>query len=70
LRSVGFHDVEITPVRTYGAEQGRALLARLGHPEPPWLAEFDGAFASAFVRARKSLQAKSCNAASATQRLP
>lgn len=55
LRSAGFIEVDIVPTRTYDADHGRALLARSGRTEPPWFAEFDGAFASAFVRARKAL---------------
>ena len=55
LRSAGFLDIEILPTRTYSADDGRTLLARSGRSEPSWFAQFDGAFASAFVRARRPL---------------
>lgn len=53
LRATGFASVSLAPTRVYRAEHARALVAEAGRPEPVWLAEVDGAYASAFVRASK-----------------
>jgi arsenite methyltransferase len=59
LRAAGFVDVEVEPWRIYRVEEARAFLAE-SHIDVDALApEVDGAFASAFIRARKP-EATSC----------
>ena len=51
LRAAGFADVELEPTRVYGASDAEAFGVDLGVSG----AELDGAFMSAFVRARRPL---------------
>jgi SAM-dependent methyltransferase len=53
LRDAGFTDIEIVPTRVYSAEDAGLLDAGL-HYDEATLKSMDGAFMSAFVRARKS----------------
>ena len=52
LEEVGFVDVEIVPTRVYSRDDARSLMAGSGLG-PEDLDAVDGAFMSAFVRARK-----------------
>jgi SAM-dependent methyltransferase len=54
LARAGFEGVEIEPTRVYRAEDARAFLAGAGIDEAA-LAQVDGKFMSAFVRARKPI---------------
>jgi arsenite methyltransferase len=53
LRAAGFERVEIEPTRIYRAEDARSFLASAGLAVESVSAQIDGAFMSAFVRARK-----------------
>lgn len=55
LREVGFADASIEPTRVYAAADARELLASAGLDVEGVVAEIDGKFASAFVRAFKPL---------------
>jgi arsenite methyltransferase len=57
LRDAGFADASLEPTRIYGAEDARAFLEGAALPTPAQLDEYDGAFMSAFIRARKPVQA-------------
>jgi ubiquinone/menaquinone biosynthesis C-methylase UbiE len=53
LAAAGFGAVEVEPTRIYRAEDAREWLARAGLDGEEIVAQADGAFMSAFVRARK-----------------
>jgi arsenite methyltransferase len=53
LREAGFDDVALEPTRVYGGDDARWFLEGAGLEVPDRLDEYDGAFMSAFVRARK-----------------
>lgn len=53
LRDVGFVNPSIEPTRVYAAEDARAFLTGAGLPIDASLAEIDGKFMAAFVRATK-----------------
>jgi len=53
LAAAGFEAVEVEPTRIYRAEDARQWLARAGLEGEEIVARADGAFMSAFVRARK-----------------
>jgi arsenite methyltransferase len=53
LAEAGFAGISLEPTRVYGASDARYFLEGAGLPVPADLAEFDGAFMSAFVRAGK-----------------
>jgi SAM-dependent methyltransferase len=59
LASAGFEDIDIEPWRVYDGEDTRRLLAGAGLEDETVMSAASGAFASAFVRARKPA-AKSC----------
>ena len=59
LASAGFEDIDIEPWRVYDGEDTRRLLAGAGLEDETAMSAASGAFASAFVRARKPA-AKSC----------
>lgn len=59
LTDVGFEQVEIDPWRVYDVSQARQFLTAEGVDVDTVIAEADGKFASAFVRATRP-QSKSC----------
>jgi arsenite methyltransferase len=56
LRDVGFVNPSIEPTRVYASEDARAFLAGAGLPVDASLAEIDGKFMAAFVRATKPVR--------------
>ena len=54
LEAAGFRDIEIVPTRIYRAAEANAFLAEVGL-DAGSVAEIDGKFMSAFVRARKPM---------------
>ncbi|HXV13059.1 MAG TPA: arsenite methyltransferase [Candidatus Krumholzibacteria bacterium] len=52
LREAGFVDIEVVPTRIYGGDDAREIASGAGL-DSATLAVLDGAFMSAFVRARK-----------------
>src|SRR5215472_4277058 len=60
LAAVGFESIDIDPTRIYRAEEARDILAAEGLDVNVVAAEVDGKFMSAFVRAVKPADAKSC----------
>jgi ubiquinone/menaquinone biosynthesis C-methylase UbiE len=61
LARAGFEQVDIEPTRIYHAADAKQFLDAAGLSDPAMLAEIDGRFMSAFVRAQKPIaQAKSC----------
>jgi arsenite methyltransferase len=57
LEENGFVDVDIEPTRVYRVEDARAFLAEAGIDVEAVAPQVDGRFMSAFVRARKPLEA-------------
>jgi arsenite methyltransferase len=57
LRRAGFVDVSIEPTRIFTAADARALVDTLGPDAQESLAQIDGKFASAFIRAHKPARA-------------
>jgi SAM-dependent methyltransferase len=57
LTTSGFEEVDIEPTRIYRAADARTFLGDAGVADESILAEVDGRFMSAFVRARKPLSA-------------
>jgi arsenite methyltransferase len=53
LAAAGFQDIEVEPWRIYGIEDARQFLTETGIDVNAMAPVVDGAFASAFVRARK-----------------
>ena len=64
LAKAGFEDVGVEPTRIYRAEDAKQFLAGAGLSGDDVLAQVDGRFMSAFVRAVKPVQKKSCCAPS------
>jgi SAM-dependent methyltransferase len=60
LAVAGFQDIEVEPTRVYRAEEAKDILATEGLDMNVVAAEVDGKFMSAFVRATKPADAKSC----------
>ena len=57
LGKAGFHDIEIIPTRIYRIEDAKDFLAGAGLNVEALAPQMDGKFMSAFVRARKPIQA-------------
>jgi SAM-dependent methyltransferase len=57
LGKAGFHDIEIVPTRIYRVEDAKDFLAGAGLNVEALAPQMDGKFMSAFVRARKPIQA-------------
>jgi hypothetical protein len=60
LTAAGFESIEVEPTRIYRAEEAKDILAAEGLDVNLVAAEVDGKFMSAFVRATKPADAKSC----------
>ena len=60
LTAAGFESIEVEPTRIYRAEEAKDILAAEGLDVNVVAAEVDGKFMSAFVRATKPADAKSC----------
>jgi ubiquinone/menaquinone biosynthesis C-methylase UbiE len=60
LTAAGFEFIEVEPTRIYRAEEAKDILAAEGLDVNVVAAEVDGKFMSAFVRATKPADAKSC----------
>jgi ubiquinone/menaquinone biosynthesis C-methylase UbiE len=61
LGRAGFEDIDVEPTRIYRAEDARQLLGEAGLSDEAVLAQVDGRFMSAFVRAQKPIvPAKTC----------
>jgi hypothetical protein len=57
LTRAGFEGVDVEPTRIYHAEDARQFLADAGWSDESMLAQIDGRFMSAFVRAQKPIAA-------------
>jgi ubiquinone/menaquinone biosynthesis C-methylase UbiE len=57
LTHVGFESIDVEATRIYGADDARQFLDEAGLSEESVLAEIDGRFMSAFVRAQKPVAA-------------
>jgi ubiquinone/menaquinone biosynthesis C-methylase UbiE len=55
LTNVGFENVDVEPTRVYTAADAERFLGEAGVTDDAVLAQIDGRFMSAFVRARKPL---------------
>ena len=60
LAAAGFDKIDVEPTRVYRAADARQFLDEAGLSDEGTLAQIDGRFMSAFVRARKPLAARSC----------
>jgi SAM-dependent methyltransferase len=60
LAAAGFEAVDVEPTRIYRAEDAKQFLDDAGLSDDAVVAQLDGRFMSAFVRARKPAAAKSC----------
>ena len=61
LTRAGFEAVDVEPTRIYQAADAEQLLETAGLADAPTLAEIDGRFMSAFIRARKpAVAGRSC----------
>jgi ubiquinone/menaquinone biosynthesis C-methylase UbiE len=61
LTQAGFEAIDIEPTRVYRAADAQQFLEEAGLSDPATLAQIDGRFMSAFIRARKPVAAaKSC----------
>ena len=60
LTGAGFEQVTVEPTRVYRAADARAFLEEAGLADEAMLANVDGRFMSAFVRATKPVAAKTC----------
>ena len=60
LRAAGFDQIEVEPTRIYRAEDARETLLREGIDIEAIAPQVDGKFMSAFVRAVRPVEAKSC----------
>jgi hypothetical protein len=60
LTRAGFAEVEIEPTRVYSIEDARAFLTAEGIDVDGMARDVEGRFISAFVRAVKPLESKSC----------
>jgi arsenite methyltransferase len=57
LKQAGFEDVDVEPTRIYRAEDAKQFLEEAGLSSDDVVAQIDGRFMSAFVRARKPVAA-------------
>ncbi|HEY9466456.1 MAG TPA: arsenite methyltransferase [Vicinamibacterales bacterium] len=61
LTHAGFESIDVEPTRIYKSDDARQFLDEAGLSDPSVLAQIDGRFMSAFVRAQKPMAAaKSC----------
>ena len=60
LTSAGFENVDLEPTRIYRAADARHFLDEAGISDEATLADIDGRFMSAFVRAQKPIASKEC----------
>ena len=60
LTSAGFQNVDVEPTRIYRAADARQFLDEAGISDETVLADIDGRFMSAFVRAQKPTPVKEC----------
>src|SRR5579859_7695599 len=60
LAAAGFEQIEVEPTRVYRAQDARDILAAEGIDADAIAPQVDGKFMSAFIRAVKPLNAKSC----------
>jgi ubiquinone/menaquinone biosynthesis C-methylase UbiE len=61
LTHAGFESIDVEPTRVYSSDDTRQFLDEAGLSDPSALAQIDGRFMSAFVRAKKPVAtAKSC----------
>ncbi len=61
LANAGFEGIDVEPTRVYSSDDARQFLDEAGLSDPSVLAQIDGRFMSAFVRAQKPVSAaKSC----------
>jgi ubiquinone/menaquinone biosynthesis C-methylase UbiE len=60
LSAAGFEAVDVEPTRIYRAADAKQFLDEAGLSDEAILAEIDGRFMSAFVRAQKPVAATSC----------
>jgi ubiquinone/menaquinone biosynthesis C-methylase UbiE len=61
LTHAGFESIDVEPTRVYSSDDTRQFLDEAGLSDPSALAQIDGRFMSAFVRAQKPVAtAKSC----------
>jgi len=60
LSNAGFESIDLEPTRIYRSEQAREILAAEGIDAEAIAAEVDGKVMSAFIRAVKPANAKSC----------
>lgn len=60
LKAAGFEQVDLEPTRTYRVEDAREFLSGQGIDVDAIAPQVDGKFMSAFVRAVKPLDAKTC----------
>ncbi|MEO7501377.1 MAG: arsenite methyltransferase [Gemmatimonadaceae bacterium] len=60
LKAAGFSSIDIEPTRVYRLEDAEAFLAGSGVDSATMSSDIDGRFMSAFIRATKSVGAKSC----------
>jgi ubiquinone/menaquinone biosynthesis C-methylase UbiE len=64
LTHAGFESIDVEPTRIYRSDDARQFLAEAGLSDESVLAQIDGRFMSAFVRAQKPAVAQSCCASS------
>jgi SAM-dependent methyltransferase len=64
LTRAGFEHVDIEPTRIYGSDDARQFLGHAGLADQSVLAQIDGRFMSAFVRAQKPVAAAAACCAS------
>jgi SAM-dependent methyltransferase len=60
LEAAGFTGIDIEPTRVYRLEDAEAFLAGSGVESATMSSDIDGRFMSAFIRATKSVETKSC----------
>ena len=60
LADAGFANVGVEPTRIYRMADAKQFLAQAGYPDEAVLADLDGRFMSAFVRATKPPAQKTC----------
>ena len=60
LNAAGFSSIDIEPTRVYRLEDAEAFLAGSGVDSGTMTSDIDGRFMSAFIRATKRVEAKTC----------
>ncbi len=60
LAKAGFDDIDVEPTRIYRAADAQHFLAAAGLSDDGTLAQIDGRFMSAFVRAQKPAAVRTC----------